>query len=53
MVRGGVAVFTTLPGKPIDAAELERFKAAEKAKGNVVKEIAPSCARVPPSGGPS
>jgi hypothetical protein len=43
-----VGEFTALRGKAIDGAELERFKAAEKAKGNVVKEVAPGTYRVLP-----
>jgi hypothetical protein len=41
MVRGAGKVVTALAGRPIDPAELERFKAAERVNGNVVKEVRP------------
>jgi hypothetical protein len=39
--QGGLKVFSVLPGRKIDSGELEQLRAAERAKGNVVKEIGP------------
>ena len=39
------------PGKPIDPAEVERFKAQEQAKGNRVIEAAQGVWIVIPGGG--
>jgi hypothetical protein len=46
----GIQILTRLPGKTIDPAELERFKAAQEAKGNTVQEIAPGTWHVQPAG---
>ena len=39
--RGGTKILSALPGKAVNPAELERFKAAEQAKGNIVKQAGP------------
>jgi hypothetical protein len=41
MARGETKFFTVLPGKAVDPAELERFRSAERARGNVVEEVGP------------
>jgi hypothetical protein len=42
VVNGGSHVLMLLPGKQLDSAEFERFKAAEQRKGNAVQQISPS-----------
>ena|SRR6266568_215696 len=47
--RGGMRVLSTLPGKALNLAELERFKTAEQAKGNIVKQTGPGTWLVVPA----
>ena len=46
-------VLSAVPGKSVDPLELERFKAAEQAKGNVVKEVSPGTWLVMPAAQPA
>jgi hypothetical protein len=39
--RGAAKVLSAMPGRTIDPAEFGRFKAAEEAKGNEVRQVAP------------
>jgi hypothetical protein len=48
MARGGTKFFSVLPGKTIDPVELQRLRAAERSKGNLVKEVAPGTYRIVP-----
>jgi hypothetical protein len=48
--RGAVRILMSEPGKPIDPAELEKFKGLEQAKGNVVREIAKGTWAIEPAG---
>jgi hypothetical protein len=51
VATAGNALLMASPGKPIDPAELERFKAQEQAKGNRVIEAAQGVWIVIPGGG--
>jgi hypothetical protein len=48
-VRGTGKYLSATPGHPVDARELERFKAVEESKGNVVLEVAPGTWMVVPA----
>lgn len=47
--RGGGKMVSALPGKQVDPAELQRFKAFEQARGNVVREVGPGSWLVEPA----
>jgi len=47
--RGGTRALSALPGKAVNPTELERFKAAEQAKGNIVKQTGPGTWVVAPA----
>ncbi|HET9599837.1 MAG TPA: hypothetical protein VFP65_29955 [Anaeromyxobacteraceae bacterium] len=52
-VRGTGKVLSVLPGKTVDPADIERFRAAEEAQGNVVEQVGPGTwvVRPKPAGG--
>jgi hypothetical protein len=51
--NGGGQFLMAFGGAPVDAAELQRFIAAEKAKGHQVREIAPGTWIIEPEQGPA
>lgn len=52
MKNGKNDVLVQVPGKSVDPAELERFRAAEKQKGNEVREIGPGQWLIAPAAAP-
>lgn len=37
--KDGIQILNSIPGRSVDAAEMERFKAVQEAKGNTVQEV--------------
>lgn len=48
--RGARRVLTTLPGRAVDAAELERFRRLEASRGNVLRAVSPGTWVIEPAG---